>query len=218
MCTLNLEGNRMIFELQIRQVLDPNFPSFQSYWRGDPITALVSCAFIQIFLCKEVLNSCCLNVASQGGSLIKLESLHVTSLTRNLFRSLWQRFDYPFGSYSTGTCFIQNIYAPLLFFTAYIFWMKQVPVSYSLDISFRQTSTESSTSAWNIIDKSLNWSGVSFSALSIIFFPIPKKEDVVSHPVIACAAGKILHTTEFSDFLEYTHHFWSYQFHDLLSW
>jgi hypothetical protein len=30
--------------------------------------------------------------------------------------------------------------------------------------------------------------------------PIPKKEDVVSHPVIACAAGKILHTTEFSDF------------------
>jgi hypothetical protein len=34
----------------------------------------------------------------------------------------------------------------------------------------------------------------------------PKKEDV-SHPVIACAAGKILHTTEFSDFLEYTHHF-----------
>jgi hypothetical protein len=34
-----------------------------------------------------------------------------------------------------------------------------------------------------------------------------KKEDVVSHPVIACAAGKILQTTEFSDFLEYTHHF-----------
>jgi hypothetical protein len=51
----------------------------------DPITALVSCAFIQIFVCKEVLNSCCLNVASQGGSLIKLESLHVASLTRNLF-------------------------------------------------------------------------------------------------------------------------------------
>jgi hypothetical protein len=24
---------------------------------------------------------------------------------------------------------------------------------------------------------------------------------------LACAAGKILHTTEFSDFLEYTHHF-----------
>ena len=30
----------------------------------------------------------------------------------------------------TGTCFIQKIYAPLLFLTegAYIFWMKQVPV------------------------------------------------------------------------------------------
>jgi hypothetical protein len=53
-----------------------------------------------IFVCKEVLNTCCLNVASQGGSLIKLESLHVASLTRNLFRSLSQRFDFPFGSYS----------------------------------------------------------------------------------------------------------------------
>jgi len=37
--------------------------------------------------------------------------------------------------------------------------------------------------------------------------PIPKKEDVVSHPVIACGGGKILHTSEFSDFLEYTHQF-----------
>jgi hypothetical protein len=48
--------------------------------------------------------------------------------------------------------------------------------SYSLDISFRQTSTESSTSAWDIIDKSLNWSGISFSALDIDFLPIPKKD------------------------------------------
>jgi hypothetical protein len=29
---------------------------------------------IQIFVCKEVLNTCCLNVASHGESLIKLES------------------------------------------------------------------------------------------------------------------------------------------------
>jgi hypothetical protein len=27
-----------------------NFPSFQPYWRGDPITALAYCAFIQIFV------------------------------------------------------------------------------------------------------------------------------------------------------------------------
>jgi hypothetical protein len=72
-------------------------------------------------------------------------NLYVPSLTQNLFRSLWQRFDFPFGSYS-------------------------------LDISFRQTSTESSTSAWDIIDKSLNWSGISFSALDIDFLPIPKKD------------------------------------------
>jgi hypothetical protein len=45
------------------------------------VTAIASCAFIQIF-CKEVLNTCCLNVASQGGSLIKLESLHVERFRR----------------------------------------------------------------------------------------------------------------------------------------
>jgi hypothetical protein len=37
-------------------------------------TPLASRASIQIFVCKEVLNTCCLNVASHGESLIKLES------------------------------------------------------------------------------------------------------------------------------------------------
>jgi hypothetical protein len=87
MCILNLEGNQMKFDLQIRQVPDQTFPP---YWRGDPITALASCAFIQIFVCKEVLNTCCLNVASQGGSLIKLES------TCGQFN---EEPVFPFGSY-----------------------------------------------------------------------------------------------------------------------
>jgi hypothetical protein len=51
------------------------------------------------------------------------------------------------------------------------------------------------------------WEEGKFGLETHSFLPIPKKEDVVSHPVIACAAGKILQTTEFSDFLEYTHHF-----------
>jgi hypothetical protein len=38
--------------------------------------------------------------------------------------------------------------------------------------------------------------GVSFRALNIDFFPIPKNEEVVSHPVRAC---KISHTTELND-------------------
>jgi hypothetical protein len=63
----------------------PNFPSFQPYWRGDPITALASCAFIQIFVCKEVLNSCCLNVASQENlSCTELCSRQASDLCRNI--------------------------------------------------------------------------------------------------------------------------------------
>jgi hypothetical protein len=41
--------------------------------------------------------------------------------------------------------------------------------------------------------------GGSFRALNIEFFPIPKNEEVVSHPVRAWSAGKISHTTELND-------------------
>ena len=51
----------------------------------------------------------------------------------------------------------------------------------------------------SIRDKSLNWLGGSFRALNIEFFPIPKNEEVVSHPVRAWSAGKISHTTELND-------------------
>jgi hypothetical protein len=71
-----------------------------------------------------------------GGSITKVEYLTVVNFTRNLFRSIWHRFDFPFGSYS-------------------------------LDISFRLRSTESSMSEHSIRDKSLNWLGVSFRALNI---------------------------------------------------
>ena len=74
MCILNLGRKSDDIWPSNKTGSRPNFPSFQPYWRYDPITALASRAFIQIFVCKEVLNICCLNVASQGGSLIKLES------------------------------------------------------------------------------------------------------------------------------------------------
>jgi hypothetical protein len=53
-----------------------------------------------IFVWYEDLRTCCLNVSSLGGSLTKVESLTVANSTRNLFRSIWHRFDFPFGSYS----------------------------------------------------------------------------------------------------------------------
>jgi hypothetical protein len=53
----------------------------------------------------EDLRTCCLNVSSLGGSLTKVESLTVANFTRNLFRSIWHRFDFPFGSYSLDISF-----------------------------------------------------------------------------------------------------------------
>jgi hypothetical protein len=45
------------------------------------------------------------DVSSLGGSLTKVESLTVSNFTRNLFRSIWHRFDFPFGSYSFDISF-----------------------------------------------------------------------------------------------------------------
>jgi hypothetical protein len=44
-------------------------------------------------------------VSSFGGCLTKVESLTVVNFTRNLFRSIWHRFDFPFGSYSLNISF-----------------------------------------------------------------------------------------------------------------
>ena len=132
----------------------PNFPSLQPCSRGDPTAGFGICAINHIFVWYEDLRTCCLNVSSLGGSLTKVESLTVANFTRNLFRSIWHRFDFPFGSYS-------------------------------LDISFRLRSTELSMSEHSIREKSLNWVGVSYRAFNIAFFPIPKNEEVVSHPVRA---------------------------------
>jgi hypothetical protein len=148
----------------------PTCPSFQPCSRCYPTAGFGICAFNHIFVWYEDLRICCLNVSSLaiGGSITKVESLTVANFTRNLFRSIWHRFVFPFESYS-------------------------------LDIRFRVRSTESSMSDYSIRDKSLNWLGVSFRALNTDFFPIPKNEEVVSHPVRAWAAGKISHKTELND-------------------
>jgi hypothetical protein len=45
------------------------------------------------------------------------------------------------------------------------------------------------------VDKSLKFSGLSLSTLKTVRLPIPNKDDVESHLVMACAAGKMLHKT-----------------------
>jgi hypothetical protein len=83
----------------------PNFPSFQPCSKGDPTAGFGICAFNHIFALYEDLRTCCLNVSSLGGSLTKVDSLTVANFTLNLFRSIWHRFDFPFGSYSLDITF-----------------------------------------------------------------------------------------------------------------
>jgi hypothetical protein len=45
------------------------------------------------------------------------------------------------------------------------------------------------------MDKYLKFSGQSLSTLKMVRLSIPNKDDVESHPVMACAAGKMLHRT-----------------------
>jgi hypothetical protein len=45
------------------------------------------------------------------------------------------------------------------------------------------------------VDKPLKFSGLSLSTLKTVRLPIPNKDDVESHLVMACAAGKMLHKT-----------------------
>jgi hypothetical protein len=44
-------------------------------------------------------------VSSLEGSLTKVESLTVSNFTCNLSRSIWHRFDFPFGSYNLDISF-----------------------------------------------------------------------------------------------------------------
>jgi hypothetical protein len=83
----------------------PNFPSVQPCSKGDPTAGFGICAFNHIFVLYEDLRECWLNVSSLGGSLTKVESLIVAYFTHNLFRTIWHRFDFPFGSYSLDISF-----------------------------------------------------------------------------------------------------------------
>ena len=89
----------------------PTCPSFQPCSRCYPTAGFGICAFNHIFVWYEDLRICCLNVSSLaiGGSITKVEYLTVVNFTRNLFRSIWHRFDFPFGSYSLDISFRHSI-------------------------------------------------------------------------------------------------------------
>jgi hypothetical protein len=57
---------------------------------------------------------------------------------------------------------------------------------YVIDLSVSQSAR---------VDKSVKFSGLSLSTLNTVRLPIPNKDDVESHLVMACAAGKMLHKT-----------------------
>jgi hypothetical protein len=48
---------------------------------------------------------------------------------------------------------------------------------------------------WTRFDKSIKSLGLSFRTLKTVRLPIPNMDEVVSHPVTACTAGKILQIT-----------------------
>jgi hypothetical protein len=75
--------------------------------RSYPTAGFGICAFNHIFVWYEDLRTCCLNVSSlaTGGSITKVETLTVANFTRNLFRSIWHRFDFSFGLYSLDISF-----------------------------------------------------------------------------------------------------------------
>ena len=54
----------------------------------------------------EALRTCCLNADSLGGMRTREQSLLVASLTRSLFRLVWQDLYFAFGSYNFATTFL----------------------------------------------------------------------------------------------------------------
>jgi hypothetical protein len=63
------------------------------------------------------------------------------------------------------------------------------------DKSIDAASKDLSVSQSARVDKSLKFSGLSLSTLKTVRLPIPNKDDVESHLVMAYAAGKMLHET-----------------------
>jgi hypothetical protein len=91
----------MTFDLQTILVQDQ---TFHLYNHAQEVIQLLALKYVQLTISLlgigEDLRTCCLNVSSLGGSLTKVEYLTVSNFTRNLFRSIWHRFDFPFGSIS----------------------------------------------------------------------------------------------------------------------
>ena len=103
-CMRGPAKSQMTFDLQTILAQDQTFHLSN---HAQEVIQLLALEYVQlnIFAWYEDLRTYCLNVSSLGGSLTKVESLTVSNFTRNLFRSIWHRFDFPFGSYSLDISF-----------------------------------------------------------------------------------------------------------------
>ena len=105
-CIRGPAKSQMTFDLQTILVQDQ---TFHLYNHAQEVIQLLALKYVQLTISLlgtgEDLRTCCLNVSSLGGSLTKVEYLTVSNFTRNLFRSIWHRFDFPFGSYSLDISF-----------------------------------------------------------------------------------------------------------------
>ena len=105
MCIRGPAKSQMTFDLQTILIQDQTFHLFN---HAQKVTQLLALEYVHLtisFVLYEDLRTCFLNVSSLGGSLTKVESMTVANFTRNLFRSIWHRFDFPFRSYSLDISF-----------------------------------------------------------------------------------------------------------------
>jgi hypothetical protein len=63
---------------------------------------LTSLACVHTYTWNATRSMCCLNAASDGGSLTRQESFDKANFTLSLFRSLWTDLALPFGSYRSA--------------------------------------------------------------------------------------------------------------------
>ena len=75
------------------------FSFLHPYSKGDLGGGLASLACVHTYTWNATRSMCCLNAASDGGSLTREESFDKANFTPSLFRSLWTDLALPFGSY-----------------------------------------------------------------------------------------------------------------------
>jgi hypothetical protein len=88
------------------------FSFLHPYSKGDLGGGLASLACVHTYTWNATRSMCCLNAASDGGSLTGEESFDKANFTPSLFRSLWTDLALPFGHTDQlpTACLLQLVY------------------------------------------------------------------------------------------------------------